>query len=70
MGDKKMRQLVGVVLLVVGVILLFFGWQATGSMGEQMHETFMGRYTDQTMWYLIGGAASGVAGLFLLLTGR
>jgi uncharacterized membrane protein HdeD (DUF308 family) len=70
MGDRKTRQLAGIVLLVVGVLLLFFGWQATGSMGEQMHETFMGRYTDQTMWYLIGGAASAVGGLFLLLTGR
>jgi hypothetical protein len=70
MGDRKTRQLAGIVLLVVGVLLLFFGWQATGSMGEQMHETFMGRYSDQTMWYLIGGAASAVGGLFLLLTGR
>jgi hypothetical protein len=70
MGDRKTRQLAGIVLLVVGVLLLLFGWQATGSMGEQMHETFMGRYTDQTMWYLIGGAASAVGGLFLLLTGR
>jgi hypothetical protein len=70
MGDRKTRQLAGIALLVVGVLLLLFGWQATGSMGEQMHETFMGRYTDQTMWYLIGGAASAVGGLFLLLTGR
>ena len=70
MDNKKLRQLIGVVLLVVGVLLLFFGWQATGSMGEQMHETFMGRYTDQTMGYLIAGAASAVAGLFLLLTSR
>jgi len=70
MGDRRTRQLAGIVLLVVGVLLLFFGWQATGSMGEQMHETFMGRYTDQTMWYLIGGAVSAVSGLFLLLTGR
>jgi len=70
MGDRKTRQLAGIGLLVVGVLLLLFGWQATGSMGEQLHETFMGRYTDQTMWYLIGGAASAVGGLFLLLTGR
>jgi uncharacterized membrane protein HdeD (DUF308 family) len=70
MGDKKTRLVVGIVLLVIGVLLLFFGWQATGSMGEQMHETFMGRYTDETMWYLIGGAASAVGGLVLLLTSR
>jgi hypothetical protein len=70
MGDQKTRRVVGIVLLVVGVLLLFFGWQATGSMGEQMHETFTGRFSDGTMWYLIGGAASAVGGLVLLLTGR
>lgn len=70
MGDKSIRRVAGIALLVVGVLLLFFGWQATGSMGEQMHETVMGRFTDQTMWYLIGGAASAVGGLVLLLTGR
>jgi hypothetical protein len=70
MNDPRIRQVLGVMLLVGGVMLLFFGWQATGGMVEQMHDTLMGRYTDQTMWYLIGGAASAVGGAFLLMTAR
>ena len=63
----KLHQIVGVVLLVVGGLLLFSGWQASESVGEQLHESFTGRFTDTTMWYLVGGAASAVAGLLLVV---
>jgi drug/metabolite transporter (DMT)-like permease len=62
MGSTK---LIGLVLLVVGIALLFFGYQSTQSVGDQITETLTGRFTDETMWYLIGGAAAVVAGGFL-----
>lgn len=62
MGSQK---IVGVVLLVVGVILLYFGWQSSQSLGDQVSEAVTGRFTDNTMWFLIGGAAAVVAGGFL-----
>lgn len=61
------NQLVGVVLLVVGVILLYFGWQSSQSLGDQVTEAVTGRFTDETMWFIIGGAAAVVAGGFLAL---
>ncbi len=61
----KSQKLVGLVLLVVGIILLFFGWQSTESVTEQVSESLTGRYTDETLWFLIGGAAAIVAGAFL-----
>lgn len=60
-------RIIGIVLLVVGIILLFFGWNASQSLGDQVAETFTGRFTDETMWYLIGGAAAAAAGAFLLV---
>lgn len=63
-------KLVGLVLIVLGAILLYFGFTATDSIGEQVVEGVTGRYTDQTMWYLIGGGVSAVAGLALLVLGR
>ncbi len=62
MGTPK---IVGIVLLVIGVLLLFFGYQASQSVGEQIAETFTGRFSDETMWYIIGGIAAVVAGAFL-----
>lgn len=61
------NQLVGIVLVVLGIILLYFGWQASQSVTDQITESFTGRFTGRTMWYLIGGAASLVAGGFMLL---
>ncbi len=67
MGGQKV---LGLVLLVVGILLLFFGWQSSESVGEQISETFTGRFTDGTMFYLIGGAAALVAGIFLAFLKR
>lgn len=64
MGSSK---IIGLVILVIGLVLLFFGWQSTQSLGDQVAETFTGRFTDETMWYLIAGVASVVGGGVLLL---
>lgn len=55
-------KIIGLVLVVVGLILLFFGYQATETVTEQVYETFAGRYTQTTMLYLIGGAVSLIVG--------
>ena len=64
MGNNK---LVGIVLLVVGAALLYFGYQSSQSLGGQISESLTGRFTDEAMWYLIGGAAAVAAGAFLTL---
>ena len=60
-------KLLGIILLVVGVILLIFGWNASQSLGDQVTETLTGRFTDETMWFIIGGAVAVVVGAFLTL---
>lgn len=64
------RKVIGIVLLVLGAVLLFFGWNATDSAVEQISEGLTGRYTDETMYYLIGGGVCAAAGLGVLLFGR
>ena len=55
MGSQK---LLGIILVVIGIILLVFGFNASQSLGDQVTETFTGRFTDETMWYIIGGAVA------------
>jgi hypothetical protein len=63
-------QLIGIVVLVVGVILLGFGLNATDAPVDQVTETLTGKYTNHTMWYLVGGGAAIVAGGLLALFGK
>lgn len=63
-------KLLGLVLLVGGAIALYFGFNATESLGEQVVEGMTGRFTDDTMTYLIGGGVAAAAGLALLVFGK
>ncbi|HKK54733.1 DUF3185 family protein [Marinobacter sp.] len=63
MGNSR---LIGVVLLVIGAVLLYFGYQSSQSLGGQITESLTGRFTDETMWYLIAGAAAACAGAFMV----
>ena len=62
-------RLLGIALLIVGGGLLYFGWQATEALDEQVREMVSGQYSDETLWQLIGGAAAAVVGLLLALFG-
>jgi hypothetical protein len=61
----KDDKLMGFILLVAGITLLFFGWRSSESLGEQLTETFTGRFTDQTMILIVGGAVCLAAGLYM-----
>ena len=67
MGTKRIA---GLVLLVAGAVLLYFGFQAADAPLEQARESLTGDYSDRTMQYLIGGAVAAVAGLGLLYFGK
>ena len=61
------KRLIGLGLLVIGVILLVVGYNATQAPVEELTESFTGRFSDETMVYLIGGAVTAVVGLVMLL---
>jgi hypothetical protein len=62
----KTTKLMGIGLLALGAILLYFGINATNSPMEELGEAFTGKYSDETMMYLIGGGVAALAGLFMV----
>ena len=64
------NRILAIVLLVVGLILLFFAYQSSQSLGDQVTEAVTGRFTDSTTWFLFLGAVSMVAGVRMHLFGR
>ncbi|MCX5670518.1 MAG: DUF3185 family protein [Planctomycetota bacterium] len=63
------QRILGIVLLVVGVAVLIYGMNASHSLADRLSDTFTGRFTEATTWYIIGGAASGLLGLLLVVFG-
>jgi hypothetical protein len=64
-----MQRIFGVVLLVIGVILLIVGMNASHSAADQISNTFTGRFTHDTAWYIFGGGAAALFGLLMVLFG-
>lgn len=66
----RVNQAAGIVLVSVGAVLLYFGFQSSESVSEQFIHTFTGRFSEDTMWYFIGGVALAAVGLSLLFIKR
>jgi len=61
--------MVSIVLLLVGVVLIIMGVQATNSFSSDLSRFFTGSPTDKAIWMLIGGIVAGVIGLLGLTRG-
>jgi hypothetical protein len=51
----------------VGVLI--HGTNASHSIVDRVSDTFTGRFTEATTWYIIAGAVAGLAGLLLVAVG-
>ena len=60
------RTVLGIVLLVGGIVALVVGLVASDSIADQVSQTFFGRFTRATTWYIVGGIAAAAGGLVLL----
>lgn len=56
-------------VVVVGVILLAMGLNASEAFASEVSEFFSGSPTNKAIWMMIGGAAALVAGGYGLLRG-
>ena len=66
----KPLQMLGVVAFVIGAILLGFAYHASNATLDQLSNTLTGRYTNQTMWYVVIGAAAALGGALMTVFGK
>lgn len=64
-----MGRIVGIAMLVVGVVLLGFGFDARDSFSSDVSNTFTGSPTDKAIWLLGLGAFFAITGLGSILFG-
>ena len=60
---------IGLAMLVAGIGLGYWGYEMSGSFEAQLTKTVSGSMPDEVMFRYIGGAVSGVVGVFLALKG-
>ena len=65
-----MTRIVGNVLIIVGAILLYFSYEASQSIASEVSEMATNEPTDNTIWYLIGGVAAVIIGLYATIRGK
>lgn len=63
------NQIIGAVVLAVGVVLLGFAYHSTNAPLEQLSNTVTGRYSNETIWYIAIGVAAAVGGGLLVVFG-
>lgn len=62
-----MNRSIGIALLVVGAVLLFFGYNESQSVSSEISEIFQNRPSNNSIWFFVAGAAALVFGLVLTL---
>jgi hypothetical protein len=63
------QRMLGAALLVVGVVLLVMGMNASHSLADQATNTFAGHFTDRTTWFIVGGIGTGILGGLMMMFG-
>jgi hypothetical protein len=58
-----MNRIAGIAVLVVGLVLVIWGLNASDSLGSGISRIFTGAPTQKTIWLLIGGGLLMAAGL-------
>ncbi len=61
-----MNKGTAIALLVVGVVLLIFGYNAYHSASSGLSEAITGAPTDKSIWLLIGGLIASIVGGYSL----
>jgi hypothetical protein len=64
-----MNNIIGLAILALGVVLLIFGFNESHSFSSDVSRTFTGNPTDRSIWFIVGGAAAVIVGLFMTVRG-
>ena len=62
-----MRRGIAIALLVVGIVLIVWGYNATQTLNSEITEFFTGSPSNKAIWMLAIGIGAAVVGFFTLV---
>jgi hypothetical protein len=63
-----MNKAIGIALVVVGIVLVLYGFNASDSVSSGVSRAFTGTPTEKTLGLLLGGAVAVIVGAFMTIT--
>lgn len=66
-SSNTAAKIIGLILIVVGLALIYWGYTDSGAVGAKVTKTFSGSEPDTVMFKYIGGAVAFVVGIFLVV---
>jgi len=64
------QRFAGIAVLVVGIVLIVLGVNASQSFGSDVSRFFSGAVTNKSIYFLAGGALAVLAGASMAFSGR
>jgi ABC-type phosphate transport system permease subunit len=61
-----MNKGIGIALLVVGIVLIVYGFNASDSASSGISRFFTGAPTNKALWLLLGGLGSAIVGAIMM----
>ncbi len=65
-----MRSFAGLMVLVVGIVLVVWGINASQSTSSEISKFFTGAATNKAIYLIVGGAVAAAAGASIAFSGR
>ena len=62
----SINRIVALALIVIGIVLIYLGYQSSQGLDDQLSEAVTGNFTDETIFYWLGGAIAAIAGVVML----
>jgi drug/metabolite transporter (DMT)-like permease len=70
MEEKVMQRFAGIAVLVVGIVLIVWGANASQSVSSDISRLFTGSVTNKAIYLIVGGTVALIAGASMAFTGR
>jgi drug/metabolite transporter (DMT)-like permease len=68
--ENAMQRFAGIAILVVGIILVVWGANASQSFSSEVSRVFTGAATNKAIYMILGGAVAALVGASLAFTPR
>ena len=65
-----MQRFAGIAVLVVGIVLIVWGANASQSVSSEISKFFTGAATNKSIYLIVGGTVALIAGASMAFSGR